>query len=470
MPSDQTLIIAIFVALFGLLVWGRIRYDLVAFGALVLAAALGLVSKDAVFSGFGHSAVAIIALVLIVSRGLISSGAIEKLASRLLDAERPLPLHIAVVGVVGAGISAVINNVAALALLMPLDIWLLLSLAAGSTIAWWLAFRMLPWALDHMEPIPLLLLGVVLWTPARLCLGALTLAVALAAKWLLIGRYRPGRHPVYGWWYLRHWLVQRMVAWGPWGLLRGTELQLTLLRLFGARIGKNVFVHPGVDLRGGGWDLLEIGDGAAIGQDAAIGLCELDRGHVVLGAVDIGAGAVLEVRAGVEGGASVGAGACISALSHVPTGTTVPAGRRWDGVPATDQGPAVDHGHADQPGSTLGRWAHDLLLVGGRGLIGSLVALPALLVTMSLLRAWQVDSQATLEWWSAPQLPLPELCVFLGMVAVSIPLGVAGEALLLRWGPKVPAPGDPCGRAPFGRSRARSVTGKAARKDERQTR
>ena len=122
MPSDQTLIIAIFVALFVLLVWGRIRYDLVAFGALVLAAALGLVSKDAVFSGFGHSAVAIIALVLIVSRGLISSGAIEKLASRLLDAERPLPLHIAVVGVVGAGISAVINNVAALALLMPLDI------------------------------------------------------------------------------------------------------------------------------------------------------------------------------------------------------------------------------------------------------------------------------------------------------------------------------------------------------------
>ncbi len=122
MLTDQTLIIAIFVALFVLLVWGRVRYDLVAFGALVLAAALGLVTKEKVFSGFGHSAVAIIALVLIVSRGLISSGAIEKLASRLLDAERPLPLHIVVVGVVGAGISAVINNVAALALLMPLDI------------------------------------------------------------------------------------------------------------------------------------------------------------------------------------------------------------------------------------------------------------------------------------------------------------------------------------------------------------
>ncbi len=122
MPTDQTLILAIFVTLFVLLVWGRIRYDLVAFGGLILASLLGLVPKAEVFSGFGHSAVAIIALVLIISRGLVGSGAIEKLAMRLLDADRPLPLHIAVMAVVGAGLSAVINNVAALAILMPLDV------------------------------------------------------------------------------------------------------------------------------------------------------------------------------------------------------------------------------------------------------------------------------------------------------------------------------------------------------------
>ena len=122
MPSEQTLIFAIFGVLFALLIWGRIRYDLVAFGALILAAALGAVPSGDVFSGFGHSAVAIIALVLIVSRGLVSSGAIEKLAARLLSSDRPLPAHIAVMAVVGAGISAVINNVAALAILMPLDV------------------------------------------------------------------------------------------------------------------------------------------------------------------------------------------------------------------------------------------------------------------------------------------------------------------------------------------------------------
>ncbi|MFX0541531.1 SLC13 family permease [Roseovarius sp. S4756] len=122
MPSDQIQIFVLLAVVVILLIWGRFRYDLVAFSALILAAALGLVPGEEVFSGFGHSAVAIIALVLIVSRGLSSSGAVELIASRLIDAERPLPLHISIIAAVGAGLSAIINNVAALALLMPLDI------------------------------------------------------------------------------------------------------------------------------------------------------------------------------------------------------------------------------------------------------------------------------------------------------------------------------------------------------------
>jgi di/tricarboxylate transporter len=122
MQNELTQIFALLGLVFVLLVWGRIRYDLIAFGALILAATLGLVPTAEVFSGFGHSAVAIIALVLIVSRGLSSSGAVELVASRLIDPERPLPLHIAVVAALAAGLSAIVNNVAALALLMPLDL------------------------------------------------------------------------------------------------------------------------------------------------------------------------------------------------------------------------------------------------------------------------------------------------------------------------------------------------------------
>ncbi|MEO0821169.1 MAG: SLC13 family permease [Pseudomonadota bacterium] len=122
MTIEQAGLFAIFAAVFALLVWGRIRYDLVAFGALVIGVIAGLVPAEQAFSGFGHSAVVIIALVLIVSRGLTNSGAVELIASRVVAEDRPTSAHIGIMAVFGAALSAVINNVAALALLMPLDI------------------------------------------------------------------------------------------------------------------------------------------------------------------------------------------------------------------------------------------------------------------------------------------------------------------------------------------------------------
>ena len=90
MTTDQvTLFILVALILF-FLVWGRFRYDLVAFTALVVAFMLGVVPKEEVFSGFGHPAVLIIALVLIVSRGLFRSGAIELLARRIMDSAHSL--------------------------------------------------------------------------------------------------------------------------------------------------------------------------------------------------------------------------------------------------------------------------------------------------------------------------------------------------------------------------------------------
>ena len=121
MTTDQIFLFALFAAVFALLIWGRIRYDLVAFGALVIAAIGGFVTPVEAFAGFGHPAVVIIALVLIVSRGLLNSGAVEMIAGLVLSSNRPLPLHIGIMSVIGAALSAVINNVAALALLMSLD-------------------------------------------------------------------------------------------------------------------------------------------------------------------------------------------------------------------------------------------------------------------------------------------------------------------------------------------------------------
>lgn len=119
---DQSVLFGLIVIIFGFLLWGKFRYDLVAFSALVVAYLLGVVPKEEVFAGFGHPAVVIIALVLIISKGLNRSGAIELLAKKLIDSTRSLGAHIGIMSGVAAALSAIMNNVAALALLMPMDI------------------------------------------------------------------------------------------------------------------------------------------------------------------------------------------------------------------------------------------------------------------------------------------------------------------------------------------------------------
>lgn len=120
--AEQLTILGLLVAVLTLLIWGRWRYDLVAFGALIAAVILGAVPGDKAFEGFGHPATVIIALVLVVSHGLASSGAVALLARTLLTTGASVPAHIARISGLGALLSSFMNNVGALALLMPVDI------------------------------------------------------------------------------------------------------------------------------------------------------------------------------------------------------------------------------------------------------------------------------------------------------------------------------------------------------------
>ncbi|SEG22400.1 SLC13 family permease [Jhaorihella thermophila] len=122
MTFDQITLFVLFAAVFGLLLWGRFRYDLVAFTALLVGVVLGVVPTKEAFSGFGHPATLVVALVLIVSAGLVRSGAVLLITRTLVDASRSLGAHIAIMGGIGAVLSAFMNNVAALALLMPVDV------------------------------------------------------------------------------------------------------------------------------------------------------------------------------------------------------------------------------------------------------------------------------------------------------------------------------------------------------------
>ncbi|MDF1750684.1 MAG: SLC13 family permease [Alphaproteobacteria bacterium] len=122
MTFDQGLILGILVALLGLFIWGRFRYDLVALMGLLTATLLGLIEPKEAFSGFGNAATVTVALVLILSRALSASGAIDPIARLVQRGSGTTVGHIGGLSGTAALLSAFMNNVGALALLMPVAI------------------------------------------------------------------------------------------------------------------------------------------------------------------------------------------------------------------------------------------------------------------------------------------------------------------------------------------------------------
>ena len=122
MTMDQIQLFTLFAVIFAFLIWGRVRYDLVAFGGLMGAVIMGLVPAQDAFAGFGHPATLVVALVLVISAGLLRSGAVHMITRILMNTGRTLGYHIALMGIIGGILSAFMNNVAALALLMPVDL------------------------------------------------------------------------------------------------------------------------------------------------------------------------------------------------------------------------------------------------------------------------------------------------------------------------------------------------------------
>lgn len=122
MTSDQTLILLILAATVAAFLWGRWRHDMVAVGALLACVVAGLVAPADAFAGFGHPAVVTVACVLVLSRALQTSGAVDALTRAVLPARTGPTLAIAALTALGAVLSAFMNNVGALALLMPVAV------------------------------------------------------------------------------------------------------------------------------------------------------------------------------------------------------------------------------------------------------------------------------------------------------------------------------------------------------------
>ena len=181
---------------------------------------------------------------------------------------------------------------------------------------------------DDSDGIPL----AVLYSLATFVAAVIaTLGVAVAAKWLFVGRLRPGRFPLWGATYFRYWLAGKFSQLAPLHLLSGTPLLAWVLRGMGARIGPDVLIDS---LHVKAPDLLVVEAGASLGTCVYVENARVERGMLMLGEVRVGRDAVVDSYAVLEGGTALGERARLGGLSALAAGQRVPAGENWEGAPA----------------------------------------------------------------------------------------------------------------------------------------
>jgi non-ribosomal peptide synthetase-like protein len=150
-------------------------------------------------------------------------------------------------------------------------------------------------------------------------------------KWLVIGRFKPGRYPVWGMYYFRWWLVTRFqsLTWSQ--MFVGTPLMSLYYRLMGARVGKNCIIGTSLCAA---HDLIEIGSGTSIGADTHLLGYRVENGWLILGGVSIGSDCFVGTHCCLGLNVTMGHAARLDDMSLLPDDTTIAEGEGRQGSPA----------------------------------------------------------------------------------------------------------------------------------------
>lgn len=158
--------------------------------------------------------------------------------------------------------------------------------------------------------------------------------IPVLAKWLLIGRFKPERIPIWSWKYYRFWVVRTLLATSPMMAFKGLPIYNLYLRLLGARIGKHVvFFGKSIPVC---TDLLEVGDGAIIRRDVISPGYRAQGGYLYTGKVKIGQDAYVAPSAILDIDTELGDRAQLGHMSSLACGQRVAAGQHVHGSPAVE--------------------------------------------------------------------------------------------------------------------------------------
>ncbi len=252
-----------------------------------------------------------------------------------------------------------------------------------------------------------------------------TATIAITAKWLILGRTRPGRYPLWGAYYFRWWLARRLLTLVHVKWLQGSPAMAIYLRLLGAKVGRDAII---ADPDFGAADLLTIGTGAVIGTKSELGNAEIIGGELVIGRIAIGDHAVVGTSSVIGLDVTIGRDAEIRDLTTIPDGTVVADRDIWDGSPGRRVG-AVDP--ADLPAPPQASTGRRLAL--GAVYAALLMILPAVsllpifpaFAIFDLIDDWLSANIGVPYYWYLPLLTWP--------TAMAMTFVTVGLIAVIRW-------------------------------------
>jgi non-ribosomal peptide synthetase-like protein len=166
-------------------------------------------------------------------------------------------------------------------------------------------------------------------------INAVTALAAIGLKWVVLGRTKPGRYPLWGVYYFRWWFAKRLEPLVHIKWLQGSPMIRRYLRLMGAQVGGDVVI---ADIDAGAIDLVMIGRGTTIGSKTKIANVEVIGNELVIGPVFIGSDVYIGTSCTIGHGVHIGHHAELADLTAIPENTVVADAEKWDGSPGVKVG------------------------------------------------------------------------------------------------------------------------------------
>jgi non-ribosomal peptide synthetase-like protein len=186
------------------------------------------------------------------------------------------------------------------------------------------------WSVAATNTVEALARGIVFAAGTLLVLTA----ISIAAKWLLIGRFKEQSIPIWSFAYFRFWVVKTMMRSSPAAAFMGTPVYNAYLRLMGAKIGRNVVIaSKNAPVCA---DMISIGDNTILRKDSIVLGYRAQSNFIQIGPVKIGRNAFVGEATVLDIDTVMGDNTQLGHASSLQSGQRVPHGKRYHGSPAIE--------------------------------------------------------------------------------------------------------------------------------------